>query len=114
MITVDNGISNHDGVVAANETGADVIITDHHLPGKSLPAAYAIINPNLPDDEFPSKNLAGVGVMFYVLVALRQELLARDWFNSKNTQSPKLADLLDLVALGTVRDVVPLLSLIHI
>jgi len=77
IITVDNGISNHEGVAAANGTGADVIITDHHLPGSSLPDAYAIVNPNLADDAFPSKALAGVGVMFYVLVALRQELGSR-------------------------------------
>ncbi len=108
IITVDNGISNHAGVEAANATGADVIITDHHLPGKSLPAAYAIVNPNLADDAFPSKALAGVGVMFYVLVALRQELQEREWFAARDTALPKLADLLDLVALGTVADVVPL------
>jgi len=108
IITVDNGISNHEGVAAANGTGADVIITDHHLPGSSLPDAYAIVNPNLADDAFPSKALAGVGVMFYVLVALRQELQAREWFDSSGMTPPKLADLLDLVALGTVADVVPL------
>ena len=108
VITVDNGISNHDGVEAMNKTGADVIVTDHHLPGETLPNAYAIVNPNLDNDAFPSKALAGVGVMFYVMVALRQHLQQQGWFEQRNIPKPNLASLLDLVALGTVADVVPL------
>ncbi len=108
VITVDNGISNHDGVDAMNQTGADVIVTDHHLPGETLPNAYAIVNPNLDNDPFPSKSLAGVGVMFYVMIALRQHLQEQGWFEQKNIPKPNLASLLDLVALGTVADVVPL------
>lgn len=108
VITVDNGISNHDGVEAMNQTGADVIVTDHHLPGETLPKAYAIVNPNLDDDAFPSKALAGVGVMFYVMIALRQRLQEQGWFEQNKLPKPNLASLLDLVALGTVADVVPL------
>ena len=108
VITVDNGISNHDGVEAMNKTGADVIVTDHHLPGETLPNAYAIVNPNLDNDAFPSKALAGVGVMFYVMIALRQHLQQQGWFEQRNIPKPNLASLLDLVALGTVADVVPL------
>jgi single-stranded-DNA-specific exonuclease len=106
LITVDNGIASVDGVARANALGIDVLITDHHLPGERLPAAAVIVNPNQRGCGFPSKNLAGVGVMFYVLLALRAELRARGRF-SEATQ-PRLNALLDLVALGTVADVVPL------
>ncbi|MBI4005887.1 MAG: single-stranded-DNA-specific exonuclease RecJ [Gammaproteobacteria bacterium] len=108
LITVDNGITSHDGVALARSGNIDVLITDHHLPGHQLPAANAIINPSQPGDNFPSKCLAGVGVMFYVLVALRAWLRGKDWFNRRNIKEPNLAELLDLVALGTVADVVPL------
>ena len=108
IVTVDNGISSIDGVAAARHHGIDVLVTDHHLPGSVLPAANAIVNPNLPDDAFASKALAGVGVMFYVLLALRAELRDRDWFAQQNLAEPKLGELLDLVALGTIADVVPL------
>ncbi len=108
IITVDNGISSFAGVDAANQAGMDVIITDHHLPGEQLPAATAIVNPNLGDCEFPSKNLAGVGVLFYLMAALRQRLSANDWFQSRDMAPPSLARWLDLVALGTVADLVPL------
>lgn len=106
LITVDNGISSISGVEAAHKHGAAVLITDHHLPGAELPSADAIVNPNQPGDPFPSKNLAGVGVMFYVLMALRARLRERGWF--KDRPEPNLAQYLDLVALGTVADVVPL------
>ncbi|MBC3885058.1 single-stranded-DNA-specific exonuclease RecJ [Undibacterium griseum] len=106
IVTVDNGIASVDGVAAAAAQGIEVLITDHHLPGEQLPAAAVIVNPNQPDCEFPSKHLAGVGVMFYVLLALRAELRQRNVF-SLETQ-PKLDNLLDLVALGTVADVVRL------
>ncbi len=106
LITVDNGIASVAGVARANELGIEVLITDHHLPGARLPAAAAIVNPNQRGCGFPSKNLAGVGVMFYVLLALRAEFRARGRY-SEPTQ-PKLNALLDLVALGTVADVVPL------
>ena len=106
LITVDNGIASIDGVEAARHLGIRVLITDHHLPAAQLPAAACIVNPNQPGCDFPSKNLAGVGVMFYVLLALRAELRARGWF--KGGAEPNLADLLDLVALGTVADVVRL------
>lgn len=108
IITVDNGISSIDGVEAANAAGIRVLVTDHHLPGAELPQAAAIVNPNQPGCEFPSKTLAGVGVIFYVLSALRNELRRRDWFARQNIAEPNLADYLDLVALGTVADVVPL------
>lgn len=108
IVTVDNGISSIDGVAAAKQAGVDVLVTDHHLPGPQLPAADVIVNPNLPGDDFPSKHLAGVGVIFYVLAALRAELRARRWFTDKGRTVPRLADYLDLVALGTVADVVPL------
>ncbi|WP_017904980.1 single-stranded-DNA-specific exonuclease RecJ [Pseudomonas asplenii] len=107
LITVDNGISSIDGVLAAKEAGLKVLVTDHHLPGDELPAADAIVNPNQPGCEFPSKSLAGVGVIFYVLMALRARL--RDdlgWYTSK--KQPNIGELLDLVALGSVADVVPL------
>lgn len=108
IITVDNGISSLDGVAAANELGIRTLITDHHLPGAELPAADVIVNPNQPGCGFPSKNLAGVGVIFYVMTALRAELRRRDWFSAQGISEPRLADVLDLVALGTVADVVPL------
>jgi single-stranded-DNA-specific exonuclease len=108
IITVDNGISSIDGVKAAQASGIKVLVTDHHLPGAELPPAEAIVNPNLPDDKFPSKALAGVGVIFYVLLALRQRLRERGWFLDKGIAEPKLGELLDFVALGTVADVVPL------
>src|SRR5260221_6043113 len=106
LITVDNGIASLEGVVEAASLGIQVLITDHHLPGAQLPAAACIVNPNQHGCNFPSKHLAGVGVMFYVLVALRAELRRRDWFSQR--QEPNLAELLDLVALGTVADVVRL------
>ena len=108
IITVDNGISCHAGVQRANELGMEVIVTDHHLPGETLPAATAIVNPNQPDCNFASKNLAGVGVAFYLMLALRAELEGRDWFTRQGLQVPNLANLLDIVAVGTVADVVPL------
>ncbi len=108
LITVDNGISSIDGVAAARRAGIDVLITDHHLPGLQMPDANAIVNPNIPGDPFPSKSLAGVGVIFYVMLALRKRLRARHWFSSEGLEDPNLATLLDLVALGTVADVVPL------
>ncbi|MBW0447520.1 single-stranded-DNA-specific exonuclease RecJ [bacterium M00.F.Ca.ET.228.01.1.1] len=107
LITVDNGIASVDGVAAANALGIDVLVTDHHLPGDQLPAARAIVNPNQPGCEFPSKCIAGVGVMFYVLLALRAELRRRGAFGDSFPE-PRLDGLLDLVALGTVADVVKL------
>jgi len=106
IITVDNGIASVEGVDAAAAMGIEVLVTDHHLPGDQLPKAAVIVNPNQPDCLFPSKNLAGVGVIFYVLLALRAELRRRHIFD-QHTQ-PKLDSLLDLVALGTVADVVKL------
>jgi single-stranded-DNA-specific exonuclease len=108
IITVDNGISSMDGVRVAKDLGIKVLITDHHLPGPELPVADAIVNPNLVDDKFPSGALAGVGVMFYVLMALRSRLREQGWFEQHQVQEPNLAQLLDYVALGTVADVVPL------
>jgi len=107
LITVDNGIASVDGVAAANALGIDVLVTDHHLPGDQLPAARAIVNPNQPGCEFPSKCIAGVGVMFYVLLALRAQLRRRGAFGDSFPE-PRLDGLLDLVALGTVADVVKL------
>ncbi|WP_415753268.1 single-stranded-DNA-specific exonuclease RecJ [Pseudomonas leptonychotis] len=107
LITVDNGISSVEGVAAAKAAGLTVVVTDHHLPGAELPAADAIVNPNQPGCEFPSKALAGVGVMFYVLLALRARLREMGWFNEQRPE-PNLGELLDLVALGSVADVVPL------
>jgi single-stranded-DNA-specific exonuclease len=107
IITVDNGIASVSGVSRANELGIKVLVTDHHLAGPQLPDADCIVNPNQPNDSFKSKAIAGVGVMFYVLIALRSELRERHYFNSDRTE-PNLANLLDLVALGTVADVVPL------
>ncbi|MFO7604580.1 MAG: single-stranded-DNA-specific exonuclease RecJ [Gammaproteobacteria bacterium] len=108
IITVDNGISSIAGVEAANAQGIEVLVTDHHLPGEGLPAAVALVNPNQPGDDFASKNLAGVGVIFYVMMALRARLRALDWFARQSLPEPNLAQYLDLVALGTVADVVPL------
>ncbi len=108
IITVDNGISSIDGVKIAKELNLKVIVTDHHLPAATLPNADAIVNPNQPDDHFPSKMLAGVGVIFYVMLALRSLLREQNWFTEQNLPEPNLAELLDLVALGTVADVVPL------
>jgi len=108
IITVDNGISSIEGVDAAHALGIKVLVTDHHLPGEILPAADAIINPNQPGCSFPEKSLAGVGVAFYLLLAMRARLRERGWFADNGRQQPNLGDLLDLVALGTVADVVPL------
>ena len=108
IVTVDNGISSVEGVAAAQALGISVLVTDHHLPGAQLPTAEVIVNPNQPGCAFPSKALAGVGVMFYVLSALRAELRQRRWFDSQGLAEPNLGDALDLVALGTVADVVPL------
>ena len=107
LVTVDNGISSIEGVAAAKAAGMQVLVTDHHLAGAELPVADAIVNPNQPGCEFPSKNLAGVGVIFYVMLALRARLRELDYFNEQRAE-PNLAELLDLVALGTVADVVPL------
>ena len=108
LLTVDNGISSVEGVAAAKAAGLTVLVTDHHLPGPELPAADAIVNPNQPGCAFPSKALAGVGVMFYVLLALRARLRELHWFAERGLNEPNLAELLDLVALGSVADVVPL------
>lgn len=108
IITVDNGISSIEGIEAALQSGIQVLITDHHLAGEHLPAATAIVNPNQPGCSFASKNLAGVGVVFYLLIALRAHLRAVDWFVQQAITEPNLADYLDLVALGTIADVVPL------
>ncbi|MHB8455214.1 MAG: single-stranded-DNA-specific exonuclease RecJ [Acidiferrobacterales bacterium] len=108
IVTVDNGISSIEGVKAAGDHGIRVLITDHHLAGSMLPAAIAIVNPNRPNDTFASKNLAGVGVIFYVMLALRARLRADGWFARRAIPQPNLARMLDLVALGTVADVVPL------
>lgn len=106
LVTVDNGISSLNGVLAANALNIDVIVTDHHLAGSKLPEATAIVNPNQPKDKFPSKNLAGVGVLFYVMLALRAKLRACNWFEEMNIKEPNLSEYLDLVALGTVADMV--------
>jgi len=108
LITVDNGIASTDGVALARSIGIDVLITDHHLPGHSLPDANAIVNPNQSGDRFASKALAGVGVIFYVLIALRAHLRESGWFENHPIAEPNLGELLDLVALGTIADVVPL------
>ena len=106
IITVDNGIASVEGVKYAKEHGIDVLVTDHHLPGDELPDAIAIVNPNQEDCGFPSKNLAGVGVMYYLLMALRAEFKQRGHFDDQT--QPRLDTLADLVALGTVADVVKL------
>jgi len=107
IITVDNGIASIDGVARAKEYGIKVLVTDHHLPADELPNADAIVNPNQVGDEFECKATAGVGVIFYIMMALRATLRNQQWFNDKRPE-PNLAELLDLVALGTVADVVPL------
>lgn len=106
LITVDNGISSVSGVAAANALGMTVIVTDHHLPGNELPEAAAIVNPNQEGCAFPSKNLAGVGVAFYLLLALRAALTEQGWFERLGITAPNMGEYLDLVALGTVADVV--------
>jgi len=106
LLTVDNGVSAHEGVAAARALGARVVVTDHHLPGEALPAADALVNPNRRDAGFPSGALAGVGVAFYLLAAVRAELERRGWFAERSR--PNLAGWLDLVALGTIADVVEL------
>ncbi|HBP13611.1 MAG TPA: single-stranded-DNA-specific exonuclease RecJ [Gammaproteobacteria bacterium] len=108
IITVDNGVSSVDGVQLANELGIDVVITDHHLPPKDLPKATAIVNPNLQETTFESPFLAGVGVAYYLMAVVRAKLRAEKYFESHDVSEPILADWLDLVALGTVADVVPL------
>jgi single-stranded-DNA-specific exonuclease len=108
IMTVDNGVSSIDGVAAAKAQGVQVLVTDHHLPGDCLPAADAMVNPNLDQCGFPSKALCGVGVAFYLMLALRAELRNNGWFEQQALAVPNLAELLDLVALGTVADVVAL------
>lgn len=108
IITVDSGIASNAGVEHANQLGIEVIVTDHHLAGATLPPASAIVNPNQPGDEFPSKYLAGVGVIFYVMLALRSHLNDVHWFEDNKLPCPNMAQFLDLVALGTIADVVPL------
>ncbi len=108
IITVDNGIASIAGADRANALGIPVLITDHHLPGAQLPAAAVIVNPNQPGDFFPSKNLAGVGVIFYLMAALRSYLRDNGWFVRHRRSVPNMAEWLDLVALGTVADLVPL------
>ena len=108
IITVDNGISSHEGVALVRAAGIQVLITDHHLPAAVLPDANAILNPNQPGCGFASKALAGVGVVFYLMLGLRAFLRDKNWFASAGIPEPKLAELLDLVALGTVADLVPL------
>lgn len=108
LITVDNGIACFEGAKRAKSLGLQVVITDHHLPAESLPEADAIVNPNLNECAFPSKSLAGVGVAFYLMAAVKHALTAQNWFENQGIVSPNLANYLDLVALGTVADVVPL------
>ena len=108
IITVDNGISSVEGVEAAHHAGIKVLITDHHLAPEVIPQAEAIVNPNQAGCDFQSKSIAGVGVIFYLMLALRSELRSANWFSSKGVKEPNMAELLDLVALGTVADVVPL------
>lgn len=108
IITVDNGIASFDGVETANRLGIDVLITDHHLPAETIPNACAIVNPNQYGCPFPSKSIAGVGVIFYVMLALRRQLVHSNWFSEMNLPEPNMASFLDLVALGTVADVVGL------
>ena len=108
IVTVDNGISCHQGVAHAKSLGINVVITDHHLPGEKLPDADAIVNPNQPNCQFPSKAIAGVGVAFYLMLALRKYCREQHWFTEQGIPEPNIAQLLDLVALGTVADVVAL------
>jgi single-stranded-DNA-specific exonuclease len=108
IVTVDNGVASVDGVALANEMGIDVVVTDHHLPGDVLPDAHALVNPNVGDNAFASKSMAGVGVAYYLLSWVRQTLRQRDYFASRQMPEPNMAQYLDLVALGTVADVVPL------
>ncbi|EGT0639351.1 MULTISPECIES: single-stranded-DNA-specific exonuclease RecJ [Citrobacter] len=108
IMTVDNGISSHSGVDHAHALGIRVLVTDHHLPGEILPNADAIVNPNLADCPFPSKSLAGVGVAFYLMLVLCNHLKSKGWFDARGIAVPKIVEYLDLVALGTVADVVPL------
>jgi single-stranded-DNA-specific exonuclease len=108
IITVDNGIASHEGVERAKSQGIKVLVTDHHLPGDSLPDAQAIVNPNQPGCDFPSKNAAGVGVIFYVLSSFRTYLQQKHWFEQHNILDMNMASYLDLVALGTVADLVAL------
>ncbi len=108
IITVDNGISSVEGVAQANSLGIDVVVTDHHLPGDKLPDACSIVNPNQPGCNFSEKSTCGVGVIFYVMTALRRALDEQNWFENRGLAKPNLGSLLDLVALGTVADVVPL------
>ncbi len=108
LVTVDNGISSIEGVHAAQQAGMKVLVTDHHLAGRELPTADAIVNPNQPGCTFASKSIAGVGVIFYVMLALRSHLREQGWFARQQLNEPHMADLLDLVALGTVADVVSL------
>ena len=108
IVTVDNGISSVAGVHAAQALGMSVLVTDHHLPGDELPTADVIVNPNLEGDRFASKNLAGVGVIFYVMLAVRAQLRSIGWFAQSGLAEPNMSQFLDLVALGTVADVVPL------
>lgn len=108
ILTVDNGIASNEGVAKAVKAGVTVVVTDHHLPPDVLPDAHAIVNPNRTDCSFPSKNICGVGVIFYVMTGLCRRLQKHGWFEEKNLDVPNMADYLDLVALGTVADVVPL------
>jgi single-stranded-DNA-specific exonuclease len=108
IITVDNGISSCNGVAMAKQLGSKILITDHHLPSENLPEADAIVNPNQYGDQFASKNLAGVGVIFYVMLALRKFLRDQEWFTTQGIPEPNMASFLDLVALGTVADIVNL------
>ena len=108
IVTVDNGVASVDGVALANEAGIDVVVTDHHLPGDVLPDAHALVNPNVGDNAFASKSMAGVGVAYYLLSWVRQTLRQRDYFASRQIPEPNMAQYLDLVALGTIADVVPL------
>lgn len=108
IVTVDNGIANHAGVAAAKAHGMQVVITDHHLPAATLPIADAVVNPNQDGDLFPSKSIAGVGVIFYVMLALRRHLSDKGWFTAQKIPEPNMSRFLDIVALGTVADVVSL------